>query len=314
MDIIAFSEPFLILIALIALGVLVARLHILDEQSVSRISNLVIQVTLPAAIFIAVATEMTPQMFGAAPWVVLLGVISGIVTYALAALIGRFLRLEPSRRGVYTLAACSTNTGFLGIPLIASVFGPVAAVTAVLYDFSTTIIIFTIGIGGLDRSDKRFDLWKLLRNLCNPMFMALVLAVGWSATGWTLPSLAVRLLHLLGDSTIPLVMICLGHMLYSAQGKARVPALHMGLLSGIRFIAAPMLMLALVSLPAMTPEAQAVCVLQSAMPAATLTPILARQYGADEHFGVSATLSTTLLSLLILPLLTYGLRWFYGLG
>ena len=152
MDIVAFLEPFLILFSLVGLGALVAHLHIMGQKGVEQTSSLVLNVTLPAVIFVTVAVEMSPQMLTSVPLVVGLGVGLGVVNYTLGLLASRVLRMGARRRGVFAFAASCTNTGFLGIPLVGAVFGPVAAVTAFLFDFATTINVFTFGVAGLESS------------------------------------------------------------------------------------------------------------------------------------------------------------------
>jgi len=299
----AFLEPFATLFGLMALGVLVARLGILDEQGVGQISALVVHVTLPAAIFVAVAGEFTRELLRSAPWVLTLGVASGALTYAVGLGIASLRSMPPEQRGVYAFAAGCTNTGFLGIPLIGALLGPAALVTAVLYDFTTTINIFTFGVAGLDHAGPRPDLRRLLRNLLNPMFLALVLGAAWALCGWSLPAVARRVLDVAGDATTPLAMMALGHMLYSGWRSTTVHTVSIGLLGIVRLLMAPALVLGAVWMLPMPTITKAVCVLQAGMPTAMLTAILAHQYGADHRLGLTAALGTTLGSLATLPAL-----------
>ena len=312
---IEFLQPFLVLFGLIALGSFIAHLQILDIRTVQQISRLVVDVTLPAAILVAVATELTIDMLRAAPLVVLSGVALGLTTYALGLGMARLTHQPPPRRGVMAFACGCSNTGFLGIPLVGAVFGPAAAVLAVLIDFATTINIFTFGVAGLDRAETRIDVRRLILNLLNPMFLALVLGVGWSALGWGLPSPVTALLRVVGDTTTPLAMIVLGHMLYSARERVQAAARYIGPVALIRLVIAPALMVAAISLGPgallrLPAETQAVIVLQAAMPTAMLTPVLAQQYDADVPYGVSAAVLTTLIAMITLPLIALGTRHF----
>lgn len=314
MTLLTFAEPFLVLFALIGVGALVARLKIMDREGVAHVSALVVNITLPAAIFSAVATDLSLEALTSVPLILALGVGLGAATWGLGHLVARRLALDDARRPVYAFAAGCTNTGFLGIPLAGALLGPGALVTAVLYDFTTTINIFTFGVAALDRSSSRLALGRLLRNLLNPMFLALVFGVGWAATGLRLPSPLERLLSLTGNATTPLAMMALGHMLYSARGEAPVPVAQWMSLSAIRLALAPLLMLGAVWWLPLPEEAKAVCVLQAAMPTAMLTAILAQQYGADHHFGVRAAFATTVLSLGSLPLVAWGVARAFGGG
>ncbi len=314
MNVIAFLDPFIVLFALIALGVLIGFLHILDEKGVSQLSSLVVNVTLPAGIFLATAEDMSPALLASAPIVLVLGVATGALSYVLGRLVARRRAMTESQVGVYAFAAGCTNTGFLGIPLVQAVMGPSALVTAVLYDFTTTINIFTFGVAGLDRSDGGFDVVRLIKNLLNPMFLSLVLGVLWSLTDWSLPHSVRQILDLTGSTTTPLAMICLGQMLYASWGRVRQRDAGTLPLVLIRLILAPAVAYPMVLLTGMPDVTKAVCVLQAGMPSAMLTPMLARQYGSDHQLGLVASLGTTVVSLLTLPLLSLAVMRLFGLS
>jgi len=312
LDLSTFLEPFIVLFGLIALGALVARLGILDGEGVGQISSLVVNVTLPAAIFGAVATELSAEVLGAAPLVVALGVGLGALTWGLGRLAGGALGLDACRRPVFAFAAGCTNTGFLGLPLVAALLGPGALVAAVLYDFSTTINIFTYGVAGLDRSSARLQSGRLVRNLLNPMFLALLIGVAWAVGRWPLPGPLREVVALTGNATTPLAMIALGHMLYSARREAAAPGRDLGVLCALRLLLAPALMLGVVWLLPLSPEIRAVCVLQAGMPTAMLTALLAQQYGVDAAYGVQTAVGTTLASLVTIPLVALGVSALWG--
>jgi predicted permease len=306
-----FLEPFIVLFGLIAVGALVARLRILDGRGVSQISSLVVNVTLPAAIFLAVAAELSLEVLRAAPLVVALGVGLGVLTWGLGRLTGGALGLGPGRRPVFSFAAGCGNTGFLGIPLVAALLGPGALVAAVLYDFGTTINIFTFGVAGLDRSASRLHLGRLVRNLLNPMFLALVIGVAWAVGRVPLPGALREALEITGDATTPLAMFALGHMLYAARREA-APGRDLAVLAAIRLVLAPALMLGAVWALPLPDALRAVCVLQAGMPTAMLTALLAQQYEVDAAYGVQAAVGTTLASLATIPLVALGVGALWG--
>ena len=312
LDLSAFLQPFLVLFSLIAVGALVARLGILDGHGVAQLSALVVNVTLPAAIFVAVAADLSLDVLASTPLVVALGVGLGAATWGLGRLAGGALGLGPDQRPVYAFAAGCTNTGFLGIPLAGALLGPTALVAAVLYDFSTTINVFTFGVAGLERSASRLHLGRLLRNLLNPMFLALVLGVAWAVAGLPLRGALHEVLALTGNATTPLAMIALGHMLYASRRQAAAPGRALGVLSAIRLLLAPAAMLGAVWVLPLSAELRAVCVLQAGLPTAMLTAILAQQYGVDHALGVRLAVGTTLASLVTLPPLILGVLWLFG--
>ena len=310
----SFIEPFVILALLIGLGALVGRLRVVDARGVAQLSSLVVNVTLPATIFAAVVKDISRDILASAPTVVLLGVAVGAVTWWLGRMLGRWRAMPPERLGVYAFAASCSNTGFLGIPLVAAILGPGALVTAVLFDFATTINIFGLGVAGLAAHGQRHDYKRVLGSLLNPMFLALVVAVAWGATGLCVPETLMDVVEAVGDTTTPLAMIALGHMFYEASRQPHAALVDIGLLGGVRLVLAPAIVLAVIWSHPMPLEVKAVCVLQAGMPTAMLTPILARRYHADHRLGLDAALLTTAASLVTLPLWAWLVQRVLHLG
>ncbi|MCX7868121.1 MAG: AEC family transporter, partial [Limisphaera sp.] len=71
--------------------------------------------------------------------------------------------------------------------------------------------------------------------------------------------------------------------------------------------------LALARLLPGTPELQRVLVLEAAMPAAVFPIVMARQYGGDVATALQVVLSTSVVSLVTMPLwIRAGLAWIGG--
>jgi predicted permease len=76
----------------------------------------------------------------------------------------------------------------------------------------------------------------------------------------------------------------------------------LGILLG-RFILAPVLM-TLMLIPMSIPlEMKQVFILQSAMPVMTNAPVVSKLYGADADYAAVMVTETTLLSLIVIPIL-----------
>ncbi|MGI6376081.1 MAG: AEC family transporter [Anaerolineae bacterium] len=305
MSITALLTPFARLFLLLALGALLGRLHVITAEGSGQLSALIINVTMPAVTLVAVARDLSLDMLRMAPWAMVLVVVVGLILWATAMLAGRAARLQPGTRGAAALACGCFNTASLGIPVVQTVLGPVAAVYAVLADMGTNINLFTFGVAGL--ANGRSGRWyrPILKALLSPMFMALFVGGGWFATGWELPPLVADALDLLAGCNAPLSMLLLGYLIYS---RARTGLAFTWPLLGVvvtRLVASPLLMLALTAPLPLEPLTRATVILQAGMPAAMLSPVLAKEYDADVALAVTAAVVSTALAMLTLP----GVAW-----
>ena len=91
-------------------------------------------------------------------------------------------------------------------------------------------------------------------------------------------------------------------MLADSDLKALLHKPLLWLISGLSLAAFPLLMLALTLVLRPGLEASAVLVTLACVPAATLNPIVARQYGADSNLVSFSVMHTMLLSLITMPI------------
>lgn len=106
----------------------------------------------------------------------------------------------------------------------------------------------------------------------------------------------------LGELTTPLAMLFIGIVLTSVKLKdLRINKEILLLIIG-RFVFCPLLVVLLIQfihIPAMMGK---VFVIQAAMPAMTSTGVVAKGYDADCEFGTVATVITTIISMIVIPI------------
>lgn len=99
------------------------------------------------------------------------------------------------------------NTGNMGLPLVLFAFGDAGFNVGILYMVSVTIVHYTLGIMILSFDESPFELFKL------PLIYSAALGILLSVSGWTMPTLVDRAIHLLGDASIPTMIFALGYKL-----------------------------------------------------------------------------------------------------
>jgi predicted permease len=130
---------------IILAGYLCGRFRLLGEASSEALNRFVYFLALPALFFISTARVGVGDVLN---WRFLAGYGGGVVVTAAVAVLGA-RRLFPNRLaalGLHGLAAIFANTGYMGIPLLVTAFGPAAALPAIIATVLNGAVIMAVGI------------------------------------------------------------------------------------------------------------------------------------------------------------------------
>jgi hypothetical protein len=201
----------------------------------------------------------------------------------------QLLRFEPR---VYLPSLIFPNIGNMGLPICLYAFGERGLALAMIYFAITSIGQFTFG-PAIARG--RVTLGGLFRA---PFLYAAVAAVACAQARVALPDWIIKTLKLLGDVTIPLMLLGLGCALaeFGARAWPRQTAfslarIGLGLCGG----------LAVSALFGFSGAERGVLIIESAMPVAVFNYFFARAYGAHEEEVAGMVLISTVLSYALLP-------------
>ena len=206
------------------------------------------------------------------------------------------LRLLKGKVRVYMPSLLFANTGNMGLPLCLFAFGEEGLALSLIIFMVTATLHFSIGVALVGRMHPLRSL------LSSPVFYAALLAVVLILTQWKLPLWISNTIGILGDMSIPLMLISLGVSLARLQVKSLSRALLYSLLRlGIGFSVGCLL----VSLFALDGLVRGVVLIQFSMPAAVFNYLLADRYGQSPQEVAGFVIISTLLSFLSLPLLLW---------
>jgi predicted permease len=297
--------------ALIAIGVVVRRVHWVEGEAETSLIRLVVNVCYPCLIFESVAGNAalrTPGNLLLPPLVgfvmTFIGIRAGLlVAKAIGLHVGTGLR-------TFALAVGVTNYGYLPLPIMAAMWGEESRGVLLVHNVGVEAAIWTVGLLVLSGESLR-EGW---RKLVSPVMITLVLAVGCNLAGVTplLPKLVTETVHALGVCAIPLGLIMTGvnlanylnepRQLFDAKVTIAAMALRLGVL--------PVVMLVVAKYLPCSVELKRVLLVQAAMPVAVVSIIIARMYGGHPRTAVQIVLGTTALGVFVIPLwLRAGLAW-----
>jgi malonate transporter len=284
--------------ALIFCGYGAGRFRLLSEASIAGVNAFVFYFALPAFLFNLVATSQLKNILNA-PFVAAY-LSAGFSVFVVAALLGRLLfKVQSGEAALQGSAAVLGNTGYMGLPLVAAVFGEEAAIPLVLgLTLEVTLIIpFTIalveatkGPGGWSRVPSSVT-GALARN---PLIVAIFAGALISAIGLGLPTPVENFTDLLGGTAGPCALFALGATLAGRSLSAGLG--EVSYMTSFKLFVHPSAMWLTTQLFDVAPLWAAVAVLGASLPVAANVFILARQYDTYVDRISSAILLSTVVS------------------
>ncbi len=262
---------------------------------------------MPALIFRAVYESKISLALLKIP---VLAIAIGMVSLAIAYLIGRSLRLKGPTLGAFILVAAIGNTGYLGYPLTLQLFGIHNLVKAVFYDLAGTVVFtFTVGLVVAQKYGESRGKVNILKEiLLFPPLLGLFASLipAFVLKGVILPKFLNDTIGFLAEATIPLVMLTIGLSLEIAKVKNYLLPIAAVVL--IKLIFTPLIALFGCSAVGMAGVDLGVVILEASMPSFLLSLVIGLKYGLDTDFLPAAIVVTTSLSMLTIPVWQYILK------
>lgn len=204
-----------------------------------------------------------------------------------------------------------SNAGIIGMPIAQAYFGAEGLLCASIFLLPQRVLMWTYGVSMFSGASDRHALRHLLTNPCVVAIFVGFGVMALETVGVTLPAFVSGTLDALGDCSMALSMLIVGAIVSECPLREMLNREAL-VFSFERLIVIPVCVgLLLHFLPVDTLSAE-VCVLLSAMPAASTTAMLAERYHADAPFASQLVMTSTTLSLITIPLITMSMRFVFG--
>ncbi len=294
LQILTVTFPFF---ALVLCGYLAARRRMLPLEAIPGLNGFVLFFALPCMLYRFGATTPIAQLLDYSVFIVWLLCGLVMVGFTIAVTLNERIRWNDASFGA--LVAAFPNTGFMGVPLLVALLGPLAAapiIVGMLVDMviTTSLCIALSRLDGADKHGMAVALKKALRGmLTNPMPWAILLGGLASFQQFELPGMVNKTVGLLADAASPVALFTIGAVLARSQILAEesqhppIPLRDYVPVAVFKLLLHPLLVL-LVGVGAMqlgvplSKFALTVIVLAAALPSASNVSLLAERFGADN--------------------------------
>lgn len=296
----------LIILVMVMVGYVLAKKGWFDEKTPSLIAKLVTQVALPCYMIYTIVgrftadelLKMLPQLRFPA--------LSMIILLAIAMAVAQLFMVDKKHQGLFVSMFFNSNTIFVGLPINQALFGDESIPYVLVYYMCNTTFFWTIGTYLIQKDGRKevtLDFRGTLKKIFSPPLMGFIIGVILVLLNIKLPAFLLSDFQYLGNLTIPLSMIFIGISVANAGlSRLRFTQDNVLVLVG-RFVVAPLLMMLIVKNAQMPQLMKEVFIIQSAMPVMTNAPVVAKLYGADSDYAAIMVTESTILTMLVIPIL-----------
>lgn len=283
------------MVLIIGIGWGLKRIGFLGPADIEVLNKVIIYVSLPALIFLAVQRADLSLSVAKFP---LFAIVIMLLTLIVAFAAGYLLKLPPKLKGAFLLVTVMGNTGYLGFPMTIGLFGQQNLVKSVFYDFGTVALLFTVGImiaGYFGDPEHKMNVLKEFAMF--PSVLALV--AGLCFNPLPLPGFIITTLDYLGQATVPVIMLTVGLTLEAKRiGKYAAPLAAM---LAIKLVLSPIFGYLAAAAGGLSGVDLGVVVLEASMPAVMLSLVVGLKYKLDTEFTSLAILVSIIVSLATIP-------------
>lgn len=292
------GNQVLILFLLIFVGFLCRRFHLIDENGIHQLTNLLLVIITPCVIILSFQMPFDRSLIKG----ILIAGGFAILTHALGAVIAHlcFRRQEAERRRVLEFSVVFSNCGFMCLPLLDAVLGSRGIFFGSIYIAAFNIIQWTYGL--LLMSGKQHSM-NLKRALINPGTVAFFIGFPLFLLGLRLPSVPTRVLEYIASMNSPVAMMVIGAQMAAVKLDRLSKPASVALAISLRLLIIPLIVLGLL-LPFSVDRTLALsCLIPAAAPSAAATAIFATRYQQDTDLATQLVTLSTLLSIITMPLM-----------
>lgn len=220
-----------------------------------------------------------------------------VVTSILCQLVGKALGKTPGQRAVMVGSGAMPNCGFVGMPLAIGILGTTEGTLLGTAAMTAYNLWFFTYVASLFRKEKTRD----LKSLITPCNVATFVTMFLLLTDLRFPMPLEKVIGAVGSCTTPIALMIVGIMLARSDLKALVLKPFLYLITGLRGLLFPGLMILALLLLKLDARLSLGLTIMASCPSGSLAAVLARQNGVEEELCSQAVAHSTLFMLITIP-------------
>lgn len=299
----------LILSILVLVGVIGSKVGVISMDAKDMLAKIIFNITLPFMLLCNFSKlNITPRLLSNSLAIIVLTFITLLFMLLVGWITTHLIRMTKGEATIFTAHSVFGNLVYLGYPIISALYGIEGLLYAGMFQLVSNMLTWTIGVIILNQR-KDLSLWLNVKHIFNPNTFAILIGFLMFLFSIKLPSVLMKSLGGLGDSTIYLSMLYIGSMMFYSKLKEFLNNKEVYVLTLNKLVISPVLLLLIFSgVISLFPEkidvmVISVLVILASMPAMANVVIMASIFGADDKLATANVFFSTIFSLITLPLI-----------
>ncbi len=290
------SFQVLILFIMIAVGFIISKAKMINENGAAQITNILLYIVTPCVIISSFeCMEFNENSVNELLISAACAVFTHIIGFILGALF--FRKKEKSTRTTLICTVALSNCGFMGIPMTEALLGSHGVFLVSVYLAIFNIFVWTVSysmFGG------KFSIKSVL---VNPGVIGTAIGFAIFFAKLKLPDVISIPVGYMSSLNTPLAMIVIGYYLSCAPFSLKKSDLPMLVSVSVRLIAVPLICLAIFRCIGMTGTLLTSCVIPAAAPSAAIVMMFASKFKADTLTASKGMAFSHVISIITMPLI-----------
>lgn len=217
-------------------------------------------------------------------------------------IVGKTLKYSKEKLNAFLLSTVFPNSGNYGVPIVIFAFGQKSVGYAMTIMVIHNILMGIVGVyiaASTQKKGREGIKVAFLAILKQPMNYVIVPAILLNCYHIGIPENLMKSVSMIGDITIPLIMLILGMQLAEVTVK-KVAWNSVFLAAAFRLVISPLAAYLICAMFSLGESITAVIVIMAAMPSAANTTMYAIQFNSEPDLVSTCTLVSTLCSVVTL--------------
>lgn len=304
MDISVLINQMITLFLMMFLGFILYKVQIMTDAFNQQVTRLILHVTTPCLILSSVlddSADLEPQTIAVT---FLVAILMYLLLPLFSKLITFLIRAPKNQQGIYDFMGIYANVGYMGFPVIASLYGSSALLITAIFNIVFNISGYSIGVLTICRSSEEKAVMTP-KKLLSPGIILSCLSVVIYLAQIRFPMAVTNAISSIGSLTTPLAMLMIGATLAKMNFKEMIGEKRIYAFTLLRQIVFPLLCWPVLKLCIQDTLLLAVTFLLLIMPVGNISVLFATNYNLDAKLAAKGVFITTLLSIVSIPLLFY---------
>lgn len=292
----AFLNQILIMAVLFVIGVLCYKFNIISKEANKSLSSFVVNIVNPAMLINSYQIEFSMERLRMLMFVFILSFLS----YAIVIPLSNVLNRKGQDRNIDRIATIYSNCGFIGIPIINSIYGAEGVFYLSGYITAFNLLFWTHGITVME---KKFDKSGLKRMILSPAILAIIVGITFFLLHIKIIDPFGKTIALISDTTTPLSMVIAGVSIAQTNFLKTVKQVSIYKVTFLRLIFMPLVIFAVFLFIPLPTIVKNIVIFGCACPASTMGTIIAIKMGKNDGLMSQYFAATTVLSVITLPVI-----------